>query len=195
MTASFSLSRMLVCLYLVWSAAAWAQSPDVVIYRFVTGHTSANHTINRLYTTDPNGEGSGWHPEGVLGACFSEKAKPNDAVPLYRLRSDFFEDHFYTTDAAEREQAAHNTYVKEGVPCYVYTYQAPRTCPVYRLFIPGNENWDSPNNQDHLYTMSSRERDAAISGSADHPNDELSFKYHYEGIAGYMYPYNQPNCP
>lgn len=64
-------------------------------------------------------------------------------------------DHFYTISNAEKERAIHDLgYIDEGIACYVYSADAPKRRPLYRLW----------NNIacDHFYTLSKKERDAAI---------------------------------
>ena len=43
-------------------------------------------------------------------------------------------DHFYTTSAPERDNAAIYGYKPEGTTCYVFDLQAQGTTPLYRLF-------------------------------------------------------------
>ena len=79
-------------------------------------------------------------------------------------------DHFYTTSAAERDNAIANVgYTDEGTACYVFNSQAQGTTPLFRLL--------NPNNGDHFYTTSAAERDNAIA----------NISYIYEGIACYVF--------
>lgn len=71
---------------------------------------------HRLYTFDGGCEGSGATYEGVLG--WVAMGPVCGARPLYRLSSP--DDHFYTTDAAERDFAVSIGYVDEGVAAYVW---------------------------------------------------------------------------
>jgi len=83
-------------------------------------------------------------------------------------------DHFYTTNAYERDYAMTNYgYQSQGVAAYIYSFQAAGTTPLYRLLgVDGR----------HFYTIYSGERDNAIA------------VYHYtsEGVAGYVYSYQAP---
>jgi len=111
------------------------------------------------------------------------------SVKLRRYWNARISDHFYTTDALEGQKAVSIGYVDEtntpGYDPWVYTTQVSGTCPVYRL-------WSKEGKEDHFYTMSPSERDAAVSlPGCGFP----CYPYKYEGIAFYAYPYNQPNCP
>ena len=84
-------------------------------------------------------------------------------------------DHFYTTSAAERDNAMFAFgYTDEGVACYVFDAQAPGTAPLYRLW--------NPSNGDHFYTTSAAKRDNAIS----------AFGYTDEGVACYVFDAQAP---
>ncbi|KDQ56738.1 hypothetical protein JAAARDRAFT_36229 [Jaapia argillacea MUCL 33604] len=93
-------------------------------------------------------------------------------VPLYRLYSSSHPDHFYTTDAHERDLAIKDLgYTSEGIACYVYRRQECDTIPLYRTY--------SSSATDHFYTTDEAERDRAVA--------ELG--YTNEGIAAYVLPY------
>ena len=90
-------------------------------------------------------------------------------IPLYRLYSPGVVDHFYTTNAAERDNAIqHLGYNDEGVAAYVYATQVRGTIPLYRLY--------SPSANDHFYTANAQERDSATKSG-----------FTVDGIAGYVY--------
>src|SRR5215468_4548108 len=87
-------------------------------------------------------------------------------------------DHFYTTSAAERDNAAAEFgYANEGVACFVL--QSPGVAAnvqLYRLY--------SPATGDHFYTTSVTERDRAM----------LNFGYTDEGIACNVFSSAQPGA-
>lgn len=92
-------------------------------------------------------------------------------VPLYRLYNGRVVDHFYTTNAAERDNARDRLgYTDEGVAGYVYGDTECGALPLYRLYSPG---WN-----DHFYTMSYSERE----------NAAVNIGFTREGITGYIYP-------
>ena len=79
-------------------------------------------------------------------------------------------DHFYTTDAVERDSATPNSgYQYEGIAGYVFDTQTAGTVPFYRLF--------NPDTGDHFYTIDAVERDNAMTQNT----------YQDEGIAGYVF--------
>ncbi|KAF8064068.1 hypothetical protein FPV67DRAFT_1563158 [Lyophyllum atratum] len=95
---------------------------------------------------------------------------PRTALPLLRAWRNDVSDHFYTTDAAEMNNAVSRLgYVAEGTTGYVFSEQQPGTVPLYRLY----KQLDT----DHFYTTSASERDYAVSG----------YKYTSEGVVGYVY--------
>ncbi|KAK0452300.1 hypothetical protein EV421DRAFT_1730971 [Armillaria borealis] len=93
------------------------------------------------------------------------------AIPLLRAYlGEPYYDHFYTTDAAEMQNAVTAlSYSAEGSPGRVFGFQSPGTVPFYRTY--------NPTVYDHFYTTSLSERDNAI--------NELG--YSNEGIVGYIY--------
>lgn len=125
----------------------------------------------------------GYHWERV--ACFvvSPNIPPPIAptlLPLFRLFNSDTGDHFYTTDAAERDHAvAHAGYREEGTACYVFTPTLPPPIPsdltpFLRLF-----NGDV---QDHFYTTDPNE--------AAHADG-----YHSEGSVGLVLTSPRPGEP
>ena len=48
----------------------------------------------------------GYQDEGIAAYVWSQSKYPPGAVPLYRMYSPSAADHFYTTDAGERDNAA-----------------------------------------------------------------------------------------
>jgi hypothetical protein len=98
--------------------------------------------------------------------------RASHAVPLYRLYSPGAIDHFYTTNAAERDHAEQNLgYHGEGTAACIWPTSTNRIplvplVPLYRLYSPGAT--------DHFYTTNTAERDHAIH----------TLGYHDEGITG-----------
>ncbi len=92
-------------------------------------------------------------------------------VPFYRLFNLGIVDHFYTTNAAERDNAVANLqYNYEGIAGYVYpSAEYYGVVPLYRLFSPGAT--------DHFYTSDAAERAVALTEG-----------YMDEGIAAYAPP-------
>jgi hypothetical protein len=92
-----------------------------------------------------------------------------DATLLFRLLGGNG-DHFYTTSAAERDNAIVNLgYVLEGVACEVFPAPQAGTTPLFRL-LGGNG--------DHFYTTSAAERDNAVA----------NLGYVSEGVACEVFP-------
>ena len=90
-------------------------------------------------------------------------ASPTIGKPVYRLYSTG--NHFYTTDATERDNAVNKLgYVYHGIKFYVSESVTP--IPVYRMYGRG----------EHFYTTSSAERDNAVS----------NLGYRYEGERFYL---------
>lgn len=106
----------------------------------------------------------------LMSAPFASGEEIQGTTPLYRLYNSWSGDHFYTTSAAERDNAiAAYGYQAELTECFVYSSQAPGATPLYRL--------RSPSTGDHFYTTSEAERDNAIANSG----------YVSEGIACFMF--------
>jgi hypothetical protein len=96
---------------------------------------------------------------------------------LYRLWNPAIGDHFYTTNAAERDAvASNNGYTYEGIECWIYTTQAASTCPLYRMY--------SESMTDHFYTLSQVEVWNAASSGA--------YVLEQVSIAGYVH---ASSCP
>ncbi len=93
---------------------------------------------------------------------------------LYRCFNQTSGDHFYTTSAAERDNAVATAgYVFETTACYVFGGQ-PGPTDFYRCF--------NQTNRDHFYTTSLAERDNAVATAG----------YVAEGIACYLFATPQP---
>lgn len=100
----------------------------------------------------------GYHWERIACYVVSPNIPPPISptlLPLFRLFNSDADDHFYTTDAAERDHAvAHAGYREEGIACYVFTPTIPPPIPpdltpFLRLF-----NGDVRN---HFYTTDPNE--------------------------------------
>ena len=136
---------------------------------------------DHFYTADPAERdralaGGNYRWEEIQCYVFAPRnPQPGNTTPFYRLYNRDSGDHFYTTDASERDSAiARSGYVSEGVACFVYTSNLSGTTPLYRLW-----NGDA---SDHFYTTDSGEASAAESNSG----------YRGEGIACYVLPYASP---
>jgi hypothetical protein len=130
---------------------------------YTTSATERDNAVNHL----------GFKYEGIAGYVFSTQV--TGSVPLYRLvlATSTVLDHFYTTSAAERDNAVKTySYKYEGIQCYVLPTQMKGTTPLYRLVN---------SKPDHFYTISSPEKDNAVK----------SYGYKYEGIASYIFATNQ----
>jgi hypothetical protein len=91
--------------------------------------------------------------------------------PLYRLRSDSNQDHFYTSNQAEIPAFTDQDYRFESIIGEVFTEQQPNTVPLQRLYCPSENN--------HFYTI------------RDNYNKLITRSYNpytYEGVVGYVYP-------
>ena len=96
-------------------------------------------------------------------------------MPLYRLyKGSVDSDHFYTTNAVERDQAVGKGYTYERIECSISGVKGPGMVPLFRLYV------DRGDIKDHLYTTIPAERDKAIADTAR--------PYKYEGITGFVYP-------
>jgi hypothetical protein len=92
-------------------------------------------------------------------------------VPLFRMYQPAIVDHFYTTNAAEAQNAINNLgYNNEGVAAHIWPTGGIGLVPLYRMY--------SPSATDHFYTTNPAERDNAI--------DNLG--YNNEGIAAWVLP-------
>ena len=116
-------------------------------------------TLPYAYLTDANLASDFWMIQLVT-----------DVTALYRLYHATTGAHFYTTSAAERDNAVNQLgYQSEGTACYVYSTQATGTTDLYRLYRPASD--------DHFYTTSAAERDNAVAQDG----------YQSEGTACYVY--------
>ncbi|KAG0041552.1 hypothetical protein BGZ83_001660 [Gryganskiella cystojenkinii] len=110
--------------------------------------------------------------QAVVGS--SQAVKCPSTIPIYRLYSSGGTDHFYTTSAAERDNASNNLgYTQEGIAGYVYPSEAApcqSTVPIYRMYNGAIV--------DHFYTADPEEAQNAIK----------HLGYNDEGKAWYMFP-------
>jgi len=122
-------------------------------------HRHWNAFINdHYYSLDAitNG-GYGYGYEGTEGEA--SRTQIPGTVPLYRLFAAG-DDHFYTTNAAERDYAVAVGYSDEGIAAYVLPAGSGRT-PIHRYW--------NPFVVDHFYTAT--------------PIPEGAYGYGYEGVA------------
>ncbi|KAJ7458884.1 hypothetical protein FB451DRAFT_1046486, partial [Mycena latifolia] len=91
-------------------------------------------------------------------------------VPFWRSFSSGAVDHFYTTNATERDEFIAAGYTLEGTAAWVYTDGICGSHPLFRLF--------NPEQADHFYTstINADERDSFIAAG-----------YVFEGTAGFVY--------
>jgi len=84
-------------------------------------------------------------------------------------------DHFYTTDSIERDNALTGRYEGEGIACHVFANQAANTVPLHRAF--------KASTNDHYYTTSLADLHYAM----------LHQGYQYEGVACFVFEGPQTN--
>ncbi|KAH7704228.1 hypothetical protein AAVH_28584 [Aphelenchoides avenae] len=85
---------------------------DVVDHFYTTSASEYDTAINRL----------GFKDEGVAGYVYpTHPADCPEVAPLYRMYKPTIFDHFYTTSAAERDNAAKQFgYTDEGIAAWIY---------------------------------------------------------------------------
>ena len=163
----------------VYSFAHDDTTPLYRLYRPSTQHHF--YTANKA-EADNAVKNYGYNLEGVACYVYSTQGEqpPRDSVKFYRLYKPGNDDHFYTTNKAEADNAVKNYgYNLEGIACYVY---APNSKP-YRVGKAKFYRLYRPSTQHHFYTTSKSEADNAIK----------NYGYKYEGIAGYVYPSDEGN--
>lgn len=96
--------------------------------------------------------------------------------PLYRLRSDSDQNHFYTSREADKNTYVNKGYKFESVIGRVITSQRPGTVPLHRLYNPSEKN--------HFYTTQDNYQEFV---------DRKYSSYEYEGVVGYVYKEERPN--
>lgn len=145
---------------------------DVVV-TLLRGYSYA--TTDHFYTTDAAEMSNAVHNlgytfEGDAAFVLQSPGANANGIPLYRTYSTSGTDHFYTTNAAERDSAIANLgYSDEGITAYVYPSALCGTVPLFRTYSPGDI--------DHFYTTNAAERDNAVK----------NLGYVDEGIAAYVY--------
>lgn len=90
------------------------------------------------------------------------------AIPLYRCWNGTV--HWYTTNAAERNNWLASGFNDEGIACYVSPAPLPYTVPLYKCMLYN----------DMYYATSAAERDAVMG----------QYGFSYQGIEGYAIPAN-----
>lgn len=121
--------------------------------------------VDHFYTNNATETASGYVSETAAGSVI--KSQATGTIPLYRYYSGQLSDHFYSTSAVTPAG-----YVGEGIVGYIFPTQVPGSTPLYRSYRHINS---SPPNGDHLYTISSAERDSAA-----------QYGYTFESIEGYV---------
>ncbi|KAI0689396.1 hypothetical protein BC835DRAFT_1283127, partial [Cytidiella melzeri] len=91
-------------------------------------------------------------------------------VPLYRLYSSSAPDHFYTTNAAERDACTNYGYTLESTAAQVLASPDDSSIPFFRIY----------RNKEHFYTTDAAEKDRTVGPKVRH-----------EGIVGYVYAQRQ----
>jgi hypothetical protein len=106
---------------------------DLTIHLYDPNYPNRDNVTMALSLADPQHTTPVTYSTGETVWCFFRpdytfSPPPSLAVPVG------VGDHFYTTSAAERDNAIANFgYSSEGVACYVFDSQAPGTTPLYRL--------------------------------------------------------------
>ncbi len=148
------------------------------VYRLFNPNTG-DHFYTQTILERDTATGSGYRYEGI-GFYILSAGSQNLTRPLYRLfhpanEQERWEDHFYTRDPGERDNAKNKLgYVEEPSLGYVYDVSGSakegRT-PIYRLLNDASH--------DHFYTTDRVERDNAISQAGYHKETGVE-------IAGYV---------
>lgn len=137
---------------------------DLAVYRYYSG---VNRRRDHFYSMNANSP-----PEYDFETLAWISLSPEDSrgVPVYRLYHPGKQDHFYTTDAAERDRAVQDFgYQPEGTEGWVGKQRHPELVPIYRLYRPKTGN--------HFYTVIPAENQAALFNGG----------YISEGLLGYAY--------
>ncbi len=159
---------------------SYAANDTTSLYRLYRPSTQHHFYTTSKAEADNAVQNYGYTLEGV--ACYvyptSGEAPPNDSVKLYRLYNGKVDDHFYTTNKAEADNAVSKYgYKLEGIACYVYATDSQpygvNKANLYRLYRPSTQH--------HFYTTSKAEADNAVN----------KYGYKLEGIACLVYPSNE----
>jgi type II secretory pathway pseudopilin PulG len=146
--ASSTLTYNLVCTLGAAPPASQTVTVNVAAYvpNLVTLYRKYNYTIyDHFYTTTFTEGSPGWTDQGNVGKVDTTQG-PGE-VPLYRLLSTAFADHYYTASAQNKQAALNLGYIDEGISGYImpYTGACPAgTRPLYQLY--------SSYLGDHFYT-------------------------------------------
>jgi RHS repeat-associated protein len=154
--------------------------PEVA--RYFTGSTTTGANIDGYPFTDgtyywrvrakfADGTYGAWSAVQQFSYSMPRAATPS-WVPLYRSFNNASTDHFYTTNAKERDTAATKGWKYEGIQCSVSKRYAPNMVPLFRLFFTNGVK------SDHFYTINESEKNDAVS----------RLGYTYEGVAAFLYP-------
>ena len=139
----------------------------VPLYRSSHGSSDHFYTTNEDEWNDAAEYYPPWVKEGIAAYVFNTPVR-EDLVPLYRSYNQNINDHFYTTNEDEWNDAAeyYPPWVKEGIAAYVFNTHVEGTVPLYR-------SWSG---SDHFYTTN-------MSEHVDFNNNG----YVDEGVAAYVY--------
>ncbi|KAJ7260194.1 hypothetical protein C8J57DRAFT_1338404 [Mycena rebaudengoi] len=110
----------------------------------------------------------GYQALSSIGRIFTTQEA--GTVPFYRLFEGGARHHFYTPSVEERDQAARDGYIEEGIAGYVYTDSTCGARPLYRLF--------STITGDHMYTMDAAEINTVVKTQ----------NYNFEGVQCFIFP-------
>jgi hypothetical protein len=119
----------------------------ITILRFFTADFSGPALTTHFYTSNPNDEfiqENGFVLEGPVFKLFKSSANVPGTVDIYRLFKGIIGDHFFTTSGAEKDSAARDGYVYEGVVGKAYSQPGPDRVEVVRYFRPSTG--------EHFYT-------------------------------------------
>ena len=133
--------------------------------------------MDHFYLTDPTGGDApilGYEPEGITGYVYTTP-EPG-YISLYRLYHNEYDDHFYTTNEKEADEAVKGGYLREGITCYVHSNPSSGFVPLYRLY--------NITTGDHFYTTNVTEVNKAIKSSG----------YNLESLACYVGPHGYRNA-
>lgn len=120
-----------------------------------------------------NGLAGGWDVANDKIAQCVDEMHTVTTVPLYRLYNPPAEDHFYTTDALERQRfLAQGNYHSEGTAAWICSEMRSGTKPLYRLY----------DGTDHFYTTSVEEMERAF-----------ALGYRSEGQIGFVFSSQESN--
>ncbi|MFE1645085.1 hypothetical protein [Microbacterium sp. P01] len=165
-------------------ASTGATRQDVAFVRSLTSVLPTPAGVGQLNCGQNLTVPSGWtrfndscdhlHVE-YRGADVEPSTAPASPIPVYRFWSPVYQGHFYTADAAERDNVAArwpDIWSYEGQRYTAFRKQAPGTVALYRF-------WSAQYNG-HFFTADAGERDRVISTWPD--------VWSYEGVAYFVYP-------